>query len=519
MNQTHDDPLEVRMALETLRALYPGGLDELPRHLSRALERDDYSEALAEANAGYGKAGPKEVAPVLAYVALLNGRGLLQEAKGILRKAQAIHERDLPLQLLQVQTMVLDDQAQTALALLEGLLHVPIQEPRLLGFMGELFLDLDQPDEAMACFERAIERGCQDVEIPYQLAMMLQDEERWFDSASTLELAARLQVSDASLWQEAANAWTQAEEYGKAAECMRRVVKLNGDDEYAWLYYGVALSEDGQLERARGALERATKLDPFLHEGWVQLGHIERELGFVEEAMQRYRQALNLRKDNIEAMHGMIAAAFESGDLVLAEKMAREAITLAPHDPDGHYNLGTVLHELSRNSEATEAFKKAVSLDGSVATFAFALAVSLASQDLFDEAISQVHEALEEHPWAPEELILEFVEVLLRRKQIERALRLLDELSVESPLWDVLADMLRFVATALLGQASSAALDALAQRFEVSLKALVEENPEGIELRWDFDELERLIAKLDHETRRTTHDMIQSLERGLTQAA
>lgn len=518
MNQTHEEPLEVRVALETLRALYPGGLDDLPRHLARALERDDYSEALAEANAAYSKAGPRELAPVLAYVALLNGRGLAQEAKGILRKAQAFYERDVALQLLQLQTMVLDeDQHDAALAMLEGLGHVPIQDPRYLGFMGELYLELEAPDEAMRCFELAVERGCQDVEIPYQLAMMRQDQEQWFDAAHAFELAARLQISEPSLWQDAANAWTQAEEYGKAAECMRRVVKLNGDDEYAWLYYGVALCEDGQLDRARGALERATKLDPFLMDAWVQLAHVERELGFVEEAMQHYRQALTLRKDNLEAMHGLIAAAFESGDLIMAEKMAREALVLAPQDADGHYNLGTVLHELNRNAEASESFERAVALDGSVATFAFALAVSMASQDKIEEAITQVKNALKTHPWAPEELLLEFVEVLLRKKHAARALTMLDEVSIEGPLWTTLAAMLRFIAAALDHQRER--LDALALAFDEALRAFGQEYPEGADLHWDFDELERLIARLDHETRRRAEDMIQSLERDLFQAA
>ena len=516
--QEEDDVIELRMAVETLRALYPGGLEGLPHRLIKALERDDYSDALAEANASYSKGGPRDLAAVLAYVALLNGRGLLGEAKGILRKAQGIYERDVALQLLQLQTMLLDDQFDEAQAVLEGLGHVPIQEPRYLAFMGELHLSLEAPEQAMACFEQAMDRGLDDPDIAYQLAQMHQEQERWFDAAQTYERVARQQMQDAGLWQEAATAWTQAEEPGKAAECMRRVVKLRADDEYAWLYYGVALAEDGQLERAKGALERACKLDPLLFEAWVQRAHAERELGFVEEAIQHYRHALTLRDDDLEAMHGLIAAAFESGDLLMAERLSRKAVTLAPHDPDGYYNLGTVLQELHKNAEAITSFERAVALDDEVPSFQIALAVALAQADEVGRACEHAQAALALDPEEPEELVLELVETLLRRRHPEEALRFMGQLQLSGDRWEALAALLSYLALIQLGQRD--ALTAQLERFERAHTAMRVSAMGPAE--WDFEGLERLIDRLehvDHDARRQAEAMLHVLERGVTQAA
>jgi hypothetical protein len=51
-----DQVIETGPAIERLRAIVPGGWRAVPRPVRRALERDDWTRALQEANAAYAAA-------------------------------------------------------------------------------------------------------------------------------------------------------------------------------------------------------------------------------------------------------------------------------------------------------------------------------------------------------------------------------------------------------------------------------------------------------------------------------
>src|SRR5690554_3563852 len=89
----------------TLSALLPGGLKDLSVALRQALERDDYSAALALANKAYAAKGPEDAVAPLTYIVLLVGRGLVSEANGILRRALSFRGQDISLQLAQIEAV------------------------------------------------------------------------------------------------------------------------------------------------------------------------------------------------------------------------------------------------------------------------------------------------------------------------------------------------------------------------------------------------------------------------------
>jgi len=56
-------------------------------------------------------------------------------------------------------------------------------------------------------------------------------------------------------------------------------------------------------------------------------------------------------------------AAYAKGDFVEAERLFREAIAVASHEPMPHYHRGVALTRLHRFSEAAEAYREALQLD------------------------------------------------------------------------------------------------------------------------------------------------------------
>src|SRR5690554_3197821 len=164
MQTSHDENLPLSPAIMSLRALLPRGLDSLSPRVRRPLERDDYPTALKAANEYYAERGPEDRVAALTYAILLIGRTLIDEARGVLRRAAGFHADDVAFQLAQVEAMVVSADFESAQALLDALSTVSKIDARHWRFMGDMYLDMDNEDLAIECYELAIEQGVNDAE-------------------------------------------------------------------------------------------------------------------------------------------------------------------------------------------------------------------------------------------------------------------------------------------------------------------------------------------------------------------
>jgi tetratricopeptide (TPR) repeat protein len=116
----------------------------------------------------------------------------------------------------------------------------------------------------------------------------------------------------------------------------------------------------GQLEKAVEALERAIRLAPSSPEAHYNLGLVYGRLGRYAEAEPMVRKALALRQAFPEAHNTLSRLLVETRryDAALAE--ADAAIEIRPTFPEAFYNRGLALQGLGRDSEANEAFAKAM---------------------------------------------------------------------------------------------------------------------------------------------------------------
>lgn len=512
-----EEAIELAEVLETMRALLPEGLESLPRPLARALDRDDFGQALALARERYSERGAGDLEAVVAYVALLHGRDLIREAGGVLRRAQDIQEREVALQLLQVENLMAQGKWGAARELLGGLSEVALGRPPHWAFMGDAYLELGDDLDAIGAYRAAVDAGLKDADVAYRLGRLLFERDETEEAARALERAARLAVHDHHLWALVAEAWGELGEYEREAEARGRVVGLEDHDAQAWLVYGESLMRAGRKHEAVEALEEAAELDPFDLEAQVRLGHLRFDLGQVEQALQIYRRLLERRPEHLPALHGAAAAAFEQGDVALAEEMARRALERAPERAETHYNLGVILDELRRSPEALERLRQAVALDPAPAHRA-ALALALVRAEHLEEAV-----ALAEQLWASGEparaeaaaALLEVAEALVSRGHAQPALQVLQGREHEAAGWALMRPLLEYVARATLVARDlepEHQRERLAQ-LEAALEAALEGHDEELPLVWEFGGLERLARQLERGHRRVIERTIRRLER------
>ncbi|MBD90732.1 MAG: hypothetical protein CL940_10365, partial [Deltaproteobacteria bacterium] len=157
---------------------------------------------------------------------------------------------------------------------------------------------------------------------------------------------------------------------------------------------GAAALQRGDLAAARAAFEATVERDPSHHEGWHQLGLVHfRSLVFedavhaieravaegardarvytnlgialqhinrLDEALERYGEALQLDPDRVSAHTNCAAILTRRFEHAEAEVHLRHVLRLEPEHGNAWNNLGVLFRDTLRLEEAVAAFKKAV---------------------------------------------------------------------------------------------------------------------------------------------------------------
>jgi tetratricopeptide (TPR) repeat protein len=363
-NASQEELEELHQELESLRHEHPEDPTVL-RNLGfvRLLQQEDEDaeHALRESLAMQG-ADPR----TLELLGLLHmQRDNPQEAKTWILKALSLQPRDpRTLRLLGLACQALEDyksaEAQFAAAL-------EVDPSYFWGWhsLGELLLERGEMREALQCVHRA-------------RSLQPREPASYFILAERFAEHGQLELSQAELHHVTALAPTQdvmAEAYFMLGEIRRDL----GDAEGATSYFSLA-----------------TETDPLAPEPWVALGDMARSESRWKDALTCYKEALSRRPEaadvQVQMGYTLLAdgqaaegehyflAALEtdpgeySAYLGLSEcyrnmqrpedqmAMVKQAMTLAPEDPDVWNAQGVALEVGGRLQEATEAYQRALDL-------------------------------------------------------------------------------------------------------------------------------------------------------------
>jgi predicted TPR repeat methyltransferase/TolA-binding protein len=152
---------------------------------------------------------------------------------------------------------------------------------------------------------------------------------------------------------------------------LRGAVAVRPDIPEAWRCLGLVLRRMGRSDQAKECFERAYALSAPYPEALVGLAETLRRLGRLGEAESHLRQALKARPDYPQARRDLASILLLQGRLQEALE-ALEAI--AGQDPEAGLLAGRILHELGRNREAADAYRRTLALAPNSPRAALALA-------------------------------------------------------------------------------------------------------------------------------------------------
>lgn len=155
------------------------------------------------------------------------------------------------------------------------------------------------------------------------------------EAVDQLQRAARLDQTDATIWDNLGVALQRAGHHAAAAECYQGSVRLDPDVPAVWCNASANFGEMGDYVLARNCAARALRLDPKIVEGHLNLGNALRLLGDHGGAISALLTAIELDPSCAPAHMGLARSLSARGAIELALKHARRAREIDPHAPDG----------------------------------------------------------------------------------------------------------------------------------------------------------------------------------------
>ncbi|MBW3672263.1 MAG: tetratricopeptide repeat protein [Acidobacteria bacterium] len=162
----------------------------------------------------------------------------------------------------------------------------------------------------------------------------------------------------------------------------------------AYLYKFQLTSDPKWADQAIETSESVIRLDPNLAEVHVTFGEVLTRLGRYDEAILRFRQALDQRPDSAPAMLGLAEALDRAGRDPDAKAMYERAIAARPLFWGGYNKLGVFHYRRGQLDEAEHQFRKVVSLTPDNTRALNNLGAISFSMGRFDEAAARFRESL-----------------------------------------------------------------------------------------------------------------------------
>jgi tetratricopeptide (TPR) repeat protein len=170
-----------------------------------------------------------------------------------------------------------------------------------------------------------------------------------------------------------------------------------------WLHwnYGVFLERTGRSRDAARQYQQVCRLVPQRYETIAKIGQLYGEMGDIDTAIARNREALRINPLYADAWYNMGLAYHLQNKLALSAECYSKAIHCKPDHVQAFINLGVVLHLQNKTAEAIGTYRKALLVAPADVDLHCNLAQLLAGEGRRTEALQELAAAEKLEPNSP----------------------------------------------------------------------------------------------------------------------
>jgi len=137
----------------------------------------------------------------------------------------------------------------------------------------------------------------------------------------------------------------------------------SGGSEVQWLNRAAALGSKKDWRALQALADRWTKAQPHSAIAWFALGEADDNLGQYTQAIDAYRQALQINPQDAGAWVNLGLAYFHAGQYTQAIDAFRQALQINPQDAGAWTNLGGAYDVAGQYTQAIEAERQALQIN------------------------------------------------------------------------------------------------------------------------------------------------------------
>lgn len=242
-------------------------------------------------------------------------------------------------------------------------------DPRVALLNGNLFSAIGDADLAVEAFKEGQSQNPDDPTLAYNLAMSYYRQGNLPKAIEEFEKSAiKAPTSPIAVlaYGHLGAIYYSREDYDRAEFYFRDAVRLKPNDAKYHYNLGLVLWKKNNVEEALRSFQRSLDSGGSDPEVFRSIADAFVTLGKPSLATQALKKGLALQPNNIDLMFPLAEIYYQKGELVEAENSFKNIIRVTPGDKfteTAYVNLGIILDEMQRHSEAIRAFGSALELN------------------------------------------------------------------------------------------------------------------------------------------------------------
>ena len=237
---------------------------------------------------------PEKVDAMIGLTQALLEQERYQEALSLTGEILSFTPEKADLWRLRANAMLMLSQYDEAIRAIETAKRLMLADAEMLALQGDLFLQADQPSDALAVYLEAFEKR------EPTPARALRAMEGFLYAGDAAGLEQLLSILDTETWpsekqgmvyRNRAQFAVQQDNWEQAEALAQQAVTINPLDGGAWLLLASVAEQAGKWERAIMYCERAARIPDYAVDAWVRQAQIEVSRNRLEEAIRLLESA------------------------------------------------------------------------------------------------------------------------------------------------------------------------------------------------------------------------------------
>lgn len=267
--------------------------------------------------------------------------------------------------------------------------------------MADLYQQVEQPEDVVACLKEVLEERPRDTEVLCRLALLYCQLHQTSKALAAYRTALKHDPNSIQVNRQLGLLLASQGKDDEAILYLETVCRLDPRDGYVRGLLGKLYASSGRLRQAEEAFAEALELRPDDPDLRVELGDLFRRQGRVDKASSQLRKTLRREEGHLEASKRLAQLHQEQGQVDEALDILRSAVRFHPEDDTLQRQMGEVLLSKGQLDGALECFEKVVELRPDCAEMRSRLGRVYLKKKYDDRSVEEYQEAIRLDPLQP----------------------------------------------------------------------------------------------------------------------